>query len=136
MASTAKMALVKGAPKRTVGFLIDTMQEIRAKRRDIAAQDAKLSSEFEALQDELIGLMDAEGITKSSGRLASAGISESVKFNIEDWDAFTAYMKKTNQFHLIQRRISDPSVRELVEAKKTVPGLTPFVKRTISLRDL
>lgn len=136
MASTAKMALVKGTPKRTVGFLIDLLQVNRTKRRELLAQEKKLKAEYETLEGELIALMDAEGITKSTGKLASAGISESVVFNIEDWDAFTAYMKKTNQFHLIQRRISDPSVRELVEAKKTVPGLTPFEKRTISLRDL
>lgn len=135
MATTAKKLTLVEKPK-TIGALIDEMQDIRAKRRDIAAQDSLLSADYSKLEEQLIALMDTEGVTKSSGKLASAGISESVKFNIEDWDAFTAYMKKTNQFHLIQRRVSDPSVRELVEAKKTVPGLTPFVKRTISLRDL
>lgn len=123
-------------PKVTVGSIIDQMQDVRAKKRALAVTEKELNGEYEALQTQLIQLMDAEGVTKSTGRAASASINESTSFNTQDWDALIAYMVKTKQFHLIQRRISDPAVREVFEKKGAVPGMEPYTKRVINLRDL
>ena len=123
-------------PKVTVGSLIDQMQVVRAKKRALAVTEKELTSEYEALQTQLIEMMDAEGVTKSTGRAASASLNESMSFNTGDWDAFTAYVAKTKQFHLIQRRVSDPAMRELFEKKGAIPGMEPYTKRVINLRDL
>jgi len=123
-------------PKVTVGSLIDKMQEIRAKKRALAVTEKELTGEYEALQTQLIELMDAEGVSKSTGKVASASINESTSFNTQDWDAFTAYVSKTKQFHLLQRRVSDPAMRELLEKKGAIPGMEPYTKRVINLRDL
>jgi len=125
------------ATKRiTVGSLIDTLHKIRSEKRELAAKEKEINARYEEAQLHLLQLMDAEGVTKSTGKTATASVSESVNFNIEDWDAFTAYLAKTKQFHLIQRRTSAPAVRELWAMKGAVPGLTQFTKREISLRDL
>jgi hypothetical protein len=111
--------------KITVGSLIDQMQDVRSKKRALAVTEKELTGEYEALQAQLIQLMDAEGVIKSTGKAAT-----------QDWDAFVAYMVKTKQFHLIQRRVSDPAMREVFEKKGAVPGMEPYTKRVINLRDL
>lgn len=123
-------------PKVTVGSLIDSMQDVRAQKRALAEQEKALTSQYETLQAQLIELMDAEGVSKSTGRLASGSITESMEFNIEDFDGFMAYVAKSKQPHLVQRRVSAPAIRELWAKKGAVPGLTPYTKRVISLRDL
>lgn len=123
-------------PKLTIGGLIDQMSALREERRRLDAQSAELQKASDVLETQLIELMDAEGTTKSTGHVASASIDETVEFNTQDWDSFMAYVAKTKQFHLVQRRVSAPSVRELFESKGKVPGLEPYTKRKISLRNL
>lgn len=123
-------------PKLTIGGLIDQMSALREERRRLDAQSAELQKASDVLETQLIELMDAEGTTKSTGHVASASIAETVEFNTQDWDSFMAYVAKTKQFHLVQRRVSAPSVRELFESKGKVPGLEPYTKRKISLRNL
>lgn len=123
-------------PKLTIGGLIDQMSALREERRKLDAQSAELQKVSDVLETQLIELMDAEGTTKSTGHVASASIAETVEFNTQDWDSFMAYVAKTKQFHLVQRRVSAPSVRELFESKGKVPGLEPYTKRKISLRNL
>ena len=130
------MSVVPLRKKITIGSLIDTMNHLREKRRLIAKQDDELKKEYDAAETQLIEMMDAEGCAKSTGKTASAGISETMVFNTVDWDAFMAYLIKTKQAHLVQRRVSAPAVLELFQAKGKVPGLEPFTKRAINLRAL
>lgn len=129
-------AVLKMKKRITVGSLIDAMHTVREARRTLAEEDKKLSDELANLESRLINLMDAEGITKSTGKTATASISESLQFNTVDWDAFTTFMAKKKWFHLVQRRISAPAVREIFEKSGAVPGLEPFTKREINLRNL
>ena len=123
-------------PKLTIGGLIDQMSALREERRKLDAQSTEVQKVCDALEIQLIELKDAEGATKSTGHVASASIAETVEFASQDWDAFMAYVAKTKQFHLVQRRVSAPSVRELFESKGKVPGLEPYTKRKISLRNI
>ncbi len=129
-------AVLKMKERVTVGSLIDTMHFVREARRKLAEEDKKLSGELTNLESQLLNLMDSEGITKSTGKTATASISESQQFTMTDWDAFVAYMAKKKWFHLVQRRISAPSVREVFEKFGAVPGLEPFTKREVNLRNL
>lgn len=129
-------AVLKMKERVTVGSLIDAMHTVREARRKLAEEDKKLSAELTNLESQLLNLMDAEGITKSTGKTATASISESQQFNTVDWDAFVAFMAKKKWFHLIQRRISAPAVREIFEKTGAVPGLEAFTKREINLRNL
>jgi hypothetical protein len=128
--------LKKARQRVTVGSLIDAMHTVREARRAIAAQDKELSAQQADLEAQLLTLMDEEGVTKSTGKTATASISESTQFNVTDWDSFTTFMAKKKWFHLVQRRISAPSVREIFEKEGNVPGLEPFTKREIGLRNL
>lgn len=136
MATVTALRKPKVEKKATVGGLIDQMSAVRDQRRTIAEQDKALSAELETLQTQLLELMDAEGCKKATGSVASASIGESTQFNTVDWEVFMAYLIKTKQGHLVQRRVSAPAVTELFASKGGVPGLEPFTKRTINLRNL
>ena len=128
-------ALRKTTPV-TIGSLIDGMNGLRELRREIAAQDADLKKQYDAAETQLIELLDQQNTSKGAGRTASASVSETVVFNPVDWEAFMDYLIKTKQKHLVQRRVSAPAVLELFTLKGKVPGLEPFTKRSINLRQL
>lgn len=132
----ATVTALRKPKKVTVGGLIDQMSTLRERRRLIAKEDKELSDEYGVIETQLLDLLDAEGCTKSTGRTASASISETVVFNTTDWEVFMAYLIKSKQGHLVQRRVSAPAIAELFTLKGVVPGLEPFTKRSINLRNL
>lgn len=120
----------------TVGSLIDAMYDVREEIRAKEAETKLLGAQKDELELRLLSLMDAEGVTKSTGRHASAGVTEAVRPNVTDWDSFYAYIHKNKYWHLLERRPSVTGCRELFETKGLVPGVEPFIKRTINLRNL
>lgn len=118
----------------TVGSMIDKLEALREKKRDAAEKLKVAEDAYNALQQTLIERLQTEGMASASGKKATVSLSNTIVANMVDWDSFTAYVKKTGYFHLLQRRVSDPAFRELLEAKGKVPGLEPFTKVKLNHR--
>ena len=130
---TQVIAMRKTKPA-SVGSLIDKMWSLRETKRNQEAAVKVTSEAIEALETELLAAMDTEGLSKSTGKYASAGISSSVRPSVVSWDAFYAYIHKNKFYHLLERRPSVTGCRELFETKGQVPGVSAFTKRTITLK--
>lgn len=131
------MATTKVAPKaRTVGSIIDTIWKLREDKRALEAKVKIIEAQIAEEETLAFAALDKEQVTASRGSKASISISEAVNYNIQDFDEFTKYVKKTGYFHLFQRRLSVTAVREIFEQKKQVPGLVPFTKRTLNVKTL
>ena len=131
----AKAALKQVSPAPTIGSLIDKMKTIAVERSVLSAKDKALSEEQKGLEQQIIELMDKQETRVGEGKIAKASIIESEEPTIEDWDAFTKWVTRTKNLHLIQRRISAPAWREIRALKKAeVPGIGVFNKRSLNLR--
>lgn len=120
----------------TMGALIDSIWAAREEKRRLESEAKEVSAKIDELQQQLMERMEAEGTDKAQGSKAGVSISKNVVADVKDWDAFWPYVAKNKFFHLIQRRVSDPAYRELLEAGKNVPGVEPFTKRTLNVRSL
>lgn len=129
----------KAAPpinKPTLGATIDSMWALREKKRSLDAQVKTVEADIKLLETSMFELLDAQETRKGEGKHASVSINESVVCNVEDWEALWPWIAKTKNFHLIQKRVSDPGMRELWALGKVIPGTQPFTKRTLSLKSL
>ena len=114
----------------------------RETERDHALDDLKAEvanhredeAKMKALEAQLLEQMDKEGTTQVRGKAATASVSETTVFNLTDDDAFFKFVHRNKYYHLLQRRLSAPAVREIFETKGVVPGCEPFVKRSVNLR--
>lgn len=129
---TVVTATLKG--EATIGGMTDKLITLRDKKREHEAEITKIEAEYKEVEERLFEKLDAEGTDKGNGKKGSVSISNSVVGNVTDWDALNAYIKKTGYFHLYQRRLSDPAVRELFDSKGKVPGVEPFTKRRLNVR--
>ena len=128
----------------TLGEATDKLWQLREDKRKADAEVKRLELEIKGDADKgitgmegtVMALLDAQGTRKAEGRKASVSIGESVVANVENWEALWPYIAKNKFFHLIQKRVSDPGMRELWALKKVIPGVQPFTKRTLSLRSL
>lgn len=127
---------VKTAPAPTIGALIDAVWAAREEKRRLEVQIKEIEATIAEHQAALMERMGEQGMEKATGSRASVSISSNVVADVKDWDEFWPYIAKNKFFHLVQRRVSDPAYRELLEAGKKVPGVEPFTKRTLNVRSL
>lgn len=120
--------------KPSLGALIDQMHSLREKKRALEESVKDLEGQATLLESQIMESMEKQGLEKMSGTLASVSITSTTTANVTDWDEFWAYIHKMKYGHLLQRRVSDPAYRELLESGKKVPGTEPFIKKRLNLR--
>lgn len=134
--ATATIVAASLTEDGTLGSRIDSLSELREQKRKLEEELKVVEDSYTKLADELMETLDKQGMAKATGKTATVSVSSSVVGQIEDDVAFFAYVKKTGYFHLFQRRLSDASVREILEQKGSIPGIKPFTKKRLNLRTL
>lgn len=137
-----------------VGSLIDKLDDLREKKRKADLVVKELETQYSELDTVLMQRLQAEGMQKASGKKATYSLGEEVVATVNDWDI--AWKTIAKQPQLMQRRISNPAFRELLEHSKikfgnvklteaeekkatafyAKLGMTPFVKIKSNLRSI
>lgn len=120
----------------TTGRLSDEYFLLREQKRQHEEAIKQLSDKMSLVETKLLEQMDKEGITKATGKKATVSVSENIRPNVQDWDAFYAFIHKHKYYHLLERRPSVSGCQELFETKGRVPGVVPFTQRRINMRAL
>lgn len=118
----------------SIGSQIDGMFKLREQKRALEAKVSEVEQKIAAAEAVLMELMDKDGTTKVTGKLATVSISESTVPQVTDWDELYKYLLKKKALYLLERRPSVTGFRELFTAGVKVPGVTPFNKRKLNLR--
>lgn len=123
-------------PKLSLGAQIDKMWDIREKKRSLEASIKDLDGQLATIEAELMEDMEANGVDKMTGKHAGVSITSNTVAHVTDWDELWKFILKTKNTQLLQRRVSDPAYRELLEMGKKVPGAEAFIKKRLNLRSL
>jgi hypothetical protein len=122
-------------PIETVGGLIDELFLLREQRRKLAETDKDLRDQYSELEARLIAALDLQQTSMARGRSATATLSEEDYASVTDWTAVYDYIRRTESWFLLHKRISNASWKELAELNgEPVPGTQAFRKRSIALR--
>lgn len=124
------------ARPKPLGAVVDLLWAEREAKREKEAEIKTIEGRIEVLETELLERLEAEGLDALKGSKASISVGSAVTAKVEDWDSFHAYIGKNKFWHLLQRRVSDPAYRELLDMGKKVPGVQPFVKKRLNIRSL
>ena len=119
-----------------INALIDERATIKAQMDGLN----KRLKEFRAALDQvdilLLKKLDDEGLNRTANGIASVSINEDTVPDVSDWDALYKHVIATEDFSLIQRRVSSTAYRELLKMGEAVPGLQPRTVRRINFRSL
>jgi hypothetical protein len=127
-------AVTQQAPE-TVGGLIDELFLLREQRRKLAETDKSLQAQYADLEAKLIAALDLQETTQARGRSATATLTEEDYASVTDWAAVYDYIRRTESWFLLHKRISNASWKELTEINGgALPGTQAFRKRSIALR--
>lgn len=118
----------------TTAELITQMVAVRDERRKISSRDKELVEDWRSLELTLLTRLDEQGMEKATAGAGTVSINETILPQVEDWDAFYAYMVETDSLHLLQRRPAAAAFREMNDSGQTIPGVSPYTQRSIGLR--
>lgn len=124
----------KPLTQAALGKTIDKVFALRKKKAELEAAAKDVEKQIADLDAEILGSLEASGLEKTATKAGTVSISMSTVAQVTDWDEFLSYIYKKKYGHLLQRRVSDPAWRELVEQGVKVPGTTGFTKKRLAYR--
>jgi len=117
-----------------IGKSIDYLYRIKQIKAKLNRRIKNLNEASAEVEQNLIRLIEEQGVKGLHSATASATISEESFGDIENFEEFEAYLIETNSLFLLQRRLSQVAYRDLKSAGETIPGTKDFTKTTLSLR--
>jgi hypothetical protein len=117
---------------KSLGACADALYAIRVEKAAAAKALKEIEERQTKLTEHIIDTLP-KGDAGAVGKVAKVVVGTVPVPIVEDWDKFYAYVAKTKRFDMLQRRLGDAAVKEMWEAKKTVPGVGTFNRVTVSL---
>ena len=119
-----------------INQLIEKRAENKYAMDELNRQLKELRETQNNLDVLLLKKMDAEGLSRTANTQASVSINEDTVPDVTDWEELYRYVTDTQDFSLIQRRVSSTAYKELLKLGESVPGLQPRVVRRINFKSL
>jgi hypothetical protein len=134
MDDTGEITATEDTKPLTQGYIIDTLFDLREENKGWEAQIKKNKEAAIELELQLIVLLDEQETTISGSKRAKVVLTEVEVPKVDEWDVFYAHILEHEAFHLLQRRPATTACRETIEAGDDIPGMSIFLKRSISLQ--
>jgi hypothetical protein len=112
---------------KDLGMWTDRLFDAKEEKRRLGVELKTVNKSIMEIETVVLTEMNKQGLYKAGSRRASVYISRQVVPKVKDWDAFYAYIKKHDYFHMLERRPSKLAFREQYEQGAPVPGLEPVV---------
>lgn len=114
--------------------LVDTYQELRAKRLDLEKQAQDVKELETAAKDAITAGLQKSGATAIGGSTHTAQLVSKDVPVLNDWETFMHWCAQHDAFDCVQRRISAPAIRLRMEDGIMVDGIRQETIQQLSIR--
>lgn len=123
---------------RSMGACADLLFATREKRLAADRVAAELKAEEESIKQHIVDNLAKEDLTGGAGKTHRVQVVRKWKPRVDPtkWDKFYAWVSKNKRFDLLQKRLADVAVKELLAEGKKVPGVEQFHYVDVSLTKL
>ncbi len=106
--------------------LIDRYSTKRNDRLAAMHRMEDLKEEENRLNNQIIETMSAAGLSAAGGSLAIVKLKKTMEPTVEDWGLFYEYIRTTNAFDLLHKRMGAGAVKLRWDDNVKVPGVTTY----------
>lgn len=114
--------------------LLVEVAKIRSEIKTVQAEEKSLKSQQRELESQISIRMQEQGLDKISNDVCTISLRNEIVPTVEDWDQLHEHITDTNQFELLQKRVSATAYRELIAAGIDVPGVKSTELTRINFR--
>ncbi len=122
-----------GPIPETPGRAADLLHEVTALRQAMQKDADYVKARETELRDHLIATLDASDDTGASGLRYHAKILRKTKPTAVSWNEIYDYVAENDRFDLLQRRLSDKAVMEIIDNGETIPGVGKIIVKSVSI---
>ncbi len=120
-------------------LLEDIARDLAKNKKALKDHEAKakpLEDTRKELEREFLEAVEAQGDTMRLVALKD-GVKVSKEIavvpQVEDWDAFYAFIRRKSLFHFLERRPSVTACREVWDSHKKIPGVAQFERVSVKV---
>lgn len=106
---------------------VDRRDYLRELHRNNEAKEAAIKDELEAISMWLREKADEMGVDSFKTPFGTAYRSLKESYRIEDWDSFIEFIKSTDNYQLLEKRVAKNAAREIHKADGEVPPGLDYV---------
>lgn len=118
-----------------IGQFVQLRDARSAIKADYEAQDRILKLEMECREAWLLDTLNTIGASSLKGSAGTAYVTEQTRSNCGDWPLFWQYIKDNNRFDLLEKRVSQKPIRDMIEAGDDLPpAISTFTERVVTIR--
>jgi len=114
----------------------DKLYSIRNQRLALQKKVEAFQAEETRLKDHLIATLPKNDSTGIAGKTCRISLLVKDVSQADDWDKIHAYVRKTGNWELLQRRLNNRAAMEILEDGKKIPGVSIFTKVDLSINKL
>ena len=103
--------------------LLAEVANVRNEVKAVQAQEKLLKTEQRELETQISIRMQEQGLDRISNDVCTISLKNEIVPTVENWDLLQEHVAKTNQFELLQKRMSATAYRELIALGMDVPGV-------------
>ena len=118
---------------KTLGACADAIYTLRQERLARQREVDVLEKNEALLREHIIKTLPKSEAGGVAGKVGRVTIVKKEVPQVNDWEAFYAFLFKTKDPSLLQKRVAEAAIRERWEARKTVPGVVPFTVITLGV---
>jgi hypothetical protein len=118
---------------KALGACADRLFELRNHRLAEKKKLDEIQAEETALKNHIIENLPKSEASGVAGKLARVTVVVNQVPQVKDWEAFYKYVKKTGNFDLMQKRLTDTAIKERWDAGQEVPGVEHFNVVSVSI---
>lgn len=122
-----------------VGDVIATYLTLRNRKEAIVAamkqQTAEIDVKLTKIESWIKQQADAQGVTSFKSEHGTAFLTTVDYANVADWDAVLTFIRDTEAYDMLEKRVSKTAVRGYIESNKAVPpGVNYGTKLEVNIR--
>ena len=126
---------VGAALPQSIGRCADLYHDIRELRLAMEKEVEEVKARETEIQEHIINTLSSSDDTGAAGLRYRAQVITKRKPRLADWGTFTAWVRKNDFFHMLQRRLNEKAVDEWLadNPDRTAPGTEMVQVKTVSI---
>jgi len=107
----------------SMGRAADLYKEVEELYREMKSETDAVYARMSEIREYIIANLEKSDDTGAAGLKYRVQVKTDAKPKPVDWDKLYAYIMENERFDLLQRRLSDRAVMDLMEGEGNVPGV-------------
>lgn len=118
-----------------IGEYVQLRDERSALKAQYEERDRELKQKMEAREGFLLQVLNDIGADSIKGGAGTAYITTQTRSSCSDWPLFWGYIKEHDRFDLLEKRVSQKPIKDMLENGEDLPpAINTFTERVVTIR--